>query len=287
MKDFAENEQLSLFDIVLPANMPEKTEKAFNTNGKIPPSIPTFAKVPDEEYNAPPITGLPSVDSILKKVQNTSYKIGLHELLSATIECGAIAVSNQFDRVQVPKREERYLQIMKSFDADTQKLIQDIFGDIVVLLMHMTNPHVGFNDYLGALYMGSETSNSKAGQFFTPYNVSKLCAQLSINEVKINEAVEQDKILMLNEPACGAGGLILAAADVLYNQYHFNIARNLLVECSDIDSKCVYMTYLQLSFAGIPAIVYQRDTLTMKTWQRWETPAYIMQWLRFRNILKG
>lgn len=52
---------------------------------------------------------------------------------------------------------------------------------------------------------------------------------------------------------------------------------------SDIDQRCVHMTYLQLSLIGVPAIVYQRDTLTMKTWQKWETPAYIMQYLRFKK----
>lgn len=80
--------------------------------------------------------------------------------------------------------------------------------------------------------------------------------------------------------------LVLAAVDVLYNKYRFNYSRNLLVECSDIDERCVYMTYLQLACAGVPAIIYQRDTLSMKTWQRWETPAYIMQWTRFKDVLK-
>ncbi len=45
------------------------------------------------------------------------------------------------------------------------------------------------------------------------------------------------------------------------------------------------MTYLQLGVAGIPAIIYKRDTLTMQTWERWETPALIMQWLRFRKYI--
>lgn len=46
------------------------------------------------------------------------------------------------------------------------------------------------------------------------------------------------------------------------------------------------MAYLQLALVGIPAVVYQRDTLTMETWQHWEIPAYIMQYLRFKNFVK-
>lgn len=274
MKSKSAANQLSLFDI-----MPHRAQTQ-----EMPAPHPNYARVPDEEYNAPPIAGLPTVDSILKKMQRASVKTSLYELLSATIECGAIAISNQFDKVQAPGREKRYFQIMKGVDSETQKLIQDIFGDIAVLLMNMINPHVGFRDYLGELYMKSETSSSKAGQFFTPYSVSKMCAQVAINENKVNEAIAQDKILTLNEPTCGAGGMILAAADVLYNQYHFNIARNLFVICSDVDIRCVHMTYLQLSLAGIPAVVYQQNTLTLETWQSWETPAYIMQYTRFRNV---
>lgn len=269
----SDTEQLLLFDMALP-RAKETIEKPQK-----------YARVPDEEYSMPLIEGLPTVNSILKKIQSASAKINSYELLSAVFECGAIAISNQFDRAQAPEREKRYLQIMQGLDLDTRMLIQDIFGDISVLLMSMINPHVGFNDYLGELYMKSNTSNSKAGQFFTPYNISKLCAQMSISEAVVNEYIEQDKILTLNEPACGSGGMILAAADVLYNQHHFNIARNMLVVCSDIDIRCVHMTYLQLGLAGIPAIVYQQDTLTMKTWERWSTPAYIMQYLRFRNVL--
>ena len=144
---------------------------------------------------------------------------------------------------------------------------------------------MGFDDYLGELYMLSETSNSKAGQFFTPYSVSKACAEACIDEKTVNEYIEKDKIIKLNEPACGAGGMIIAAIDILYNRYRLNYSRNVFVECSDVDQRCVHMTYLQLSLIGVPAIVYQRDTLTMKTWQKWETPALIIQWLRFRNIL--
>ena len=79
--------------------------------------------------------------------------------------------------------------------------------------------------------------------------------------------------------------LVLAAADIMYNRHHLNISRNLLVVCSDIDTRCAHMAYLQLGLAGIPAIVCHQDTLSLKTWDVWETPAYIMQWLRFRNAL--
>jgi type I restriction-modification system DNA methylase subunit len=281
-------EQLSIFDIELPPyNEPQNT---FEKDAETPPDFKSvnMAKVPDEEYMyKTPRDTIPTVNEILKLIEKGTYKASAHEFLSDIFECGAIAISNRFDMLQYEQREKRYLQIIKKYEPQMQKLITEVFAKIFLLLTQQTNSAVGFNDYLGDLYMKSETSNSKTGQFFTPYCVSKLCAETAINETLITEAIEQDKILTLSEPACGAGGMVIAAVDILYYKYHFNYSRNLVVECSDIDSRCVHMTYLQLGLAGIPAVIFKRDTLSMQTWERWETPAYIMQYTRFKDFLKG
>ena len=275
--------QISLFDMELPPQS-EISQKELKNNNWDKDSIKAekinFAKVPDNEPKIK-YEKIPTINDIIKLLDTGSYKVGRHELLSDVFQCGAIAIANKFDKRQAKKREETYLSIIKKYDKDTQQLITEIFAEISVLLLSQID--MGFADYLGELYMLSETSNSKTGQFFTPYHVSKLCAEMSINKNTVNEYIEKDKILTLNEPSCGAGGMIIAVIDILYNRYRLNYSRNLFVECSDIDQRCVHMTYLQLSLVGVPAIVYQRDTLTMKTWQKWETPAYIMQHLRFKK----
>lgn len=242
------------------------------------------ALVPDEEYNKIPHIDVPSVNDIIKLISKATYKVGTHELLSDVFECSAIAISNQFDKRNYDRREEQYKAIMNKHDADTRKLICEIFAQICLLLSNQIN--IGFNDYLGELYMRSETSSSKAGQFFTPYHLSKLCAKCLINDTTIQEYIEQDKVLTMHEPTVGSGGMILALADILYNDYHFNTSRNLLVECGDIDVRCVHMTYLQLGLVGIPAVIYHRDGLSLETWDKWETPAYIMQYTRFKPMIK-
>jgi type I restriction-modification system DNA methylase subunit len=273
-------DQISLFDIELPPYIQKEQHPV-----KKPFSM---AKVPDEEYiYKTSKSNIPTINEILKMLEKGLYRVNAHEFLSDVFECGAIAISNRFDFIHYDEREKRYLQIIKKYDKEMQTLITEIFAKIFVLLSQQINPAVGFNDYLGELYMRSETSNSKAGQFFTPYCISKACAQIAVNEGVIKEAIEKDRILTLNEPACGAGGMIVAAADVLYFEHRFNISRNLFVECSDIDPRCVHMTYLQLGLAGIPAVIFKRNALTMETWDRWETPAYIMQYTRFSGILKG
>lgn len=277
--------QISLFDMELPpqSEIKEISKKELKNNNHKAEKV-NFARVPDNEPKIK-YEKISTINDIIKLLDTGSYKVGRHELLSDVFQCGAIAIANKFDRRQAKKREETYLSIIKKYDKDTQQLITEIFAEISVLLLSQID--MGFDDYLGKLYMLSETSNSKAGQFFTPYSVSKACAKACIDEKTVNEYIEKDKILTINEPACGAGGMIIAAIDILYNRYRLNYSRNVFVECSDVDQRCVHMTYLQLSLIGVPAIVYQRDTLTMKTWQKWETPAYIMQYLRFKNMERG
>ena len=286
-----EYEQLS-FDINLPKNdietiteiLDKKPDKK-DAHKEQEPLLINPARVPDEEYQK--ARGeTPMVNDILKVMNKGVYKIGTHELLSDVFQCGAIAISNRFDKRHAEEREKIYLQIMQKYDKESRLLISELFSMIYGVLSRQIFTNVGFNDYLGELYMKSETSNSKAGQFFTPFHLSRLCAEMTIDEGIIKKHMSQDKILTLNEPSCGSSGMILAAADILYNRYKFNISRNLLVICSDIDSRCVHMSYLQLGLAGIPAIIYHQDTLSMNTWDVWETPAYIMQYMRFRNVLK-
>ena len=284
-------EQLSLFDIELPPMQEavEIKEKDKEETQGVKPNNETksFARVPKEEYTNWKLPGkIPKVNDILKLIKRGTYRVDVHKMLSDVFECGAIAISNRFDKMNAEKREQRYLQIIKQYDKETQQLIVDIFTQIYLLLTNQIHGAIGLRDYLGELYMQSGVSNKKAGQFFNPYDVSKLCAKMTIDGSVVQKCIEQDEILTLSEPACGSGGMVIAAVDVLYNDYQFNIARNLLVECSDIDARCVHMSYLQLGLAGIPAIIYQRDTLSMETQDRWETPAYIMQWNRFRGCLR-
>jgi len=276
--------------LVLPSTseVVELSQKNLKTSadiiGKNKQSNFSYARVPDEEFGYR-IYGnlkLPTVDSILKKITSDRYTVNTYELLHDIFECGAIAISNRFTYSK--EREELYKKTISKYDEKVRIKIRDVFNEIYLLLTSQIDG--GFYDYLGELYMKSFTSNSKAGQFFTPYNLSKLSAELVIGSKDINRFVKEDKIITMNEPTCGAGGMILAAVDVLYNKYHFNYSRNLLVECSDVDKRCVYMTYLQLACSGVPAIIYHRDTLSMKTYDRWETPAYIMQYMRFKNVLE-
>lgn len=226
---------------------------------------------------------VPTVDEIDKLINANSYRVGKSQLISDVFECGAIAISNMVDLRQAEKREERYLQIIQKYQKSEQQLIADVFSRIYALLSSVVYDNGRFDDYLGDLFMRNNQGNNKAGQFFTPFNVSKLAAKMILTEQNVRPLIEQDKIITLNDPCSGSGGMLLASLDTLQNDYGVNYARNCFIDCGDIDARCVHMSYLQLSLSGVPAIVKHQDALSRKLWSVWYTPAYLFQYLRFRK----
>jgi hypothetical protein len=128
-------------------------------------------------------------------------------------------------------------------------------------------------DVLGETYMMLDIGNDRAGQFFTPYCVSRLMAGISIGDRC--EAIEQEGFMRMQEPACGAGGMVIATADALLSIGQ-NYQQTMHATCIDIDARCAHMTYLQLSMMHIPAIVVHGNALTMEVWGMWYTPAHIL-----------
>lgn len=228
---------------------------------------------------------IPTLDGIIKKIERSVYQIDKHMLLSSLFECGAIAISNAVDKTQFHEREERYLQIINGYKPDEQKLIVELFSDLFALLSSVVYDNGKFYDYLGELFMHCNQGNKHAGQFFTPYHISECMARVTLDETTVREKAADDGIITVNDPCCGGGGLLLAALDVL-KSYNVNYARNCFILASDIDIRCVHMTYLQLSLAGVPAVVLHQNSLTQETWSVWKSPAYILQYPRFYKLFR-
>ena len=111
--------------------------------------------------------------------------------------------------------------------------------------------------------------------------VAEFMARVTVGE---NAKTVQNEILTICDPCCGSGVMSLAALDVLQRK-SVNYVRNVFIECSDIDIRCVHMAYLQLSLAGVPAIIKHQNTLTMETWDVWKTPAFIFHTPVFANTI--
>ena len=90
---------------------------------------------------------------------------------------------------------------------------------------------------------------------------------------------DPEQKVFMNEPACGGGGMVLAKAKAI-QAAGGNYQDTLKVIAQDLDWTGVYMTYTQLSMAGINAVVIQGDTLTGEkagALQKFYTPLYVLK----------
>ena len=212
-----------------------------------------------------------------------------YTVISDFFEMSAIAIRNNVDHGRErDKYEQRYLQIVKKYKSEQLDLFVNALAVFSGWIKKAMDGDIPFRDFAGEIYMDSGTSNGKAGQFFTPYHVSKLMAECNFDKDKLKAEIAEDpdRVITIAEPTCGAGGLIVAAIDVLKDA-GINYAWNAFVDCGDIDARCVHMTYLTLSLLGVPAVVRRGDALMLDYSETWYTPAYIFAWPHFKSRLRG
>ena len=183
-------------------------------------------------------------DKIIKTIQSMIGKYGVYNIFEDWVKMIALAYANQI--VFSQKREDEYLEIMKRYD-DAEKAK---FYEMYAWLLEWAEEQM--TDMLGYIYMNLELGSKAHGQFFTPYHVCQMMAKMQKYD---------GKVLKVNEPSCGAGGNIIALAEALKEQ-GINYQQKMEVVCQDIDTKAVYMTYVQMCLYGIPAVVYQANTLS-------------------------
>lgn len=174
-----------------------------------------------------------------------------YEIFMDWIECSALSISNsiQMHHGKIWKdREDLYKSIMSRYTKEEQEKFPEMMAWLVEELED--NPR----DVLGEVFMRSGMGADAGGQFFTPFNVSTLMAEIS------TETALNSEVITLNEPSCGSGGAIIAVALALKKK-GIDYQKAMRVVAQDLDWRCVFMCYVQLSLLGINAICVQGNTL--------------------------
>jgi hypothetical protein len=162
--------------------------------------------------------------------------------------------------------EAQYMAVVARNKVEDVRATPELLG-ITALAVQ-----TGGCDFLGQVVGDLELINGHMGQFFTPYDVSRMIAEMTLDTV--GEVIAEQGFVTVQEPACGAGGMIIAAADAIERR-GFDIGRQLYVEGTDISAMCFKMTYLQTSLRGIPATIRRGNTLTLETFDQAVTPAFL------------
>lgn len=186
-----------------------------------------------------------------------------YEVWRDFVTMAACALHNGLDKDET--REAEYLEIVDRYKAEDQLVFGQLLDKLVVIL------EAAPRDVLGPLYMELEIANKDAGQFFTPPELSEMMAQLTFSS-ELSKLDDQQFITM-QEPACGAGGMVLALVKVMIDAGH-NPADKLWVQCIDVDRLAALMCYIQLALWHVPAQVVVGNTLTLETSEVWYTPAH-------------
>lgn len=203
-------------------------------------------------------------------INRMSGKYSRYSIFRDFIILAACSISNSVDKSQWKNREKMYMDSISKYE----KKEAEKFAEMLALTVLAYESRMG--DFIGELYMSMEFGNKDVGQFFTPYNLSRMMA--GFLDVKPDE----NGIVTLNEPAVGSGGMVVAYAEKM-KLAGLNYQKQLRVVCNDIDYDVVKMCYIQLSLLGIDAIVEQRNTLAPldnPPGEIWFTPMHIMNLAR-------
>ncbi len=167
----------------------------------------------------------------------------------------AIEISNAVDSTHRDERNERYAAVAKKYKPEEFERFAALFAEIVEEFER--NP---FQDFLGAMYMELEMGSSQNGQFFTPYNVCEMMAETAIDDEVLSK-VEDHGWISVNDPTCGGGATLIAAAGSLYKR-GINYQEKVLFIGQDLDQTVAMMCYIQLSLLGCAGYVHVGNTLS-------------------------
>ncbi len=212
-----------------------------------------------------------------KLYESLGIRYGRENVFSDFVKICAISMYNSF--AKNPEMEQEYLRTISSYNKEHQEILTKMFGELIMMYENAGE----ITDILGPFYERENLGNGRLGQFFTPSHISDVMAEISLeDENTLKRNIEKRGFITMTEPTCGAGGMILSLAKVLYKR-NINYQQSLLVEATDISEVCSYMTYIQLSLYGIPGIVYCGNTLTQDIRFKMETPLYFLNYWKYRK----
>jgi len=229
-----------------------------------------------------------SKKEFLKVFERLTYRHNNWDVWRDFILMFACALSNPVDKKHYDQRESLYLQTIKRYNKQEQPLFSELAAYVVMALEE--NPE---QDFLGSIFMELNLGNEHKGQFFTPYHVCELMAEISMDDVV--QKVKEDGYITVCDPCCGSGANLIAAIHTTKRKLEkvgWNYQNHILLSGQDIDMTVGLMCYIQLSLLGVAAYIKIGNTLTepmskldsMENF--WFTPIYFSDVWTMRRLFR-
>lgn len=191
-------------------------------------------------------------EEFIKEFEIFCYKNGRNrwEAWQDLMSFIAFSISNACDNdiARKNKRESEYMSLISRYKY--QDYIPKLFAMVVIALEK--NPD---QDFLGELYMSLDLGSHWHGQFFTPYSVCRMMAEMLYEDKRTRN------IITVNDSSCGAGATLIAQANLL-KQKGINYQKDAIFVGQDIDRVVAMMCYIQLSLLGCSGYIVVANTLT-------------------------
>ena len=150
-------------------------------------------------------------------------------------------------------REAEYMEEIRRWDpAHAQAFAQALAH---LQLQMEARP---YEDLLGDTFQENLSASraTQMGQFFTPTELCRLMAQMSIEPARFREG----RVVEVLEPTSGSGRCVLAFWEAMAEKgLPATCAR---ATCWDVDPLSADMSVVNLSLSGIPAMIVEGNTLT-------------------------
>lgn len=251
-----------------------------------------FAQEPKKVEKKKPEEKKPKIDSkkeFLRVFNQLTNRHRSWDVWRDFIVMYACALSNPVDKQHYDEREALYLRTIKKYNKQEQPLFSELAAYTVMALED--NPE---QDFLGSIYMSLNLGNQHNGQFFTPYHVCELMAEVTMQDAVLK--IEKGGYITINDPCCGAGATLIAgvhAAKKRLEKAGYNYQNHILVVAQDIDMTVALMCYIQLSLLGVAGCVKVGNSLTDPITANdskenyWYTPMYFFPTWSMRRLFGG
>lgn len=170
------------------------------------------------------------------------------------VELSALCMANRFP-FRTDQRDEQHSVIAKGYKPEEITVHAEMLA--ITMLALYDEPQ----DFLGPAFMRNELASHWHGQYFTPWEVARVMAMLTLDLPTAQERIKERGFVSAHEPAAGSGVMVLALAESM-KANGLDPTRQLYVEAWDLERTAALMCYVQLSVLNIPATVVIGNSLT-------------------------
>lgn len=195
--------------------------------------------------------------NIVKLLDGLCGRYSRWEIWQDFITMSAISIANALGGPHKDAREREYAQHASRYSEKEMCVFSQMLAEVAMEMER--NPD---QDLLGELFMALDLSNEWKGQFFTPYSVCQAMSAMTYGD-DLKAKIEEKGWVAVNDPACGAGALLIAFANECRRpQNNLNYQTSVLFVAQDIDFLAGMMCYIQLSLMGCPGYVVIDDSIS-------------------------